>query len=506
MTSRCHAGNVSSNMSSRFAARLAVTIATIAMLVGVCSPPAKSSVPGRYSVEACTEAVGYQNHLWTVSINDNRLETHTTCGEPPAGYQTTAISNLEIADVTGLSEEIPAGAEGSWKVVAPEGETIAEATGYSSLYRTGGNGWQIYRETEAPNGAITIEQTCNEPYVESCGLGGPFQATALHARALILGARCEREEYEPGKFLTSCPDGALRHDVRAGIDYATITLEDLTPPSQVIASHIPEGIQRGAITIDASATDTTAGLLSLSVTNDSGQTIAGPISPGACNYSTFTPCPTSANLSIPINTETLPDGENQLHLTATNAAHDEASSETFTIDIDNHPASKEPQGAGGSSQSTSASNSNNPQSEGKTQLIEHKGGTGEQAHSQRKPGQTPLPNLTIHRLKVKLRQDSLTISGNTPTDAHGQLQITTQLATRHDDLTKQVPILHGRFLLQIRLKHKGTIPRRITILIAYIGSGRYRATTLRRTLRLASHGSAKGGQSLSGRPLRTPTS
>lgn len=468
-------------MSTRFANRLVLMLAVLAA-VGVCAPAAEGYIQGRYSIEVCTEAVGYQNNIWTVETNDSRLETHTSCGEQPADYQSTEITNLEITDVIGLTEEIPAGAEGAWKVQAPAGETIAEVTGYSSLYRTGGNGWQIYRASEATNGSITIEQSCNEPYVESCGIGGPFQATALHARALIFGLKCEREEYEPGKYLTTCPDGALRHDVRAGVDYATITLEDLNAPTNVTASSIPAGPQHGTISIDGFAEDHLAGLLSLDIIDSEGHTVAGPVAPGTCDYSKFTPCPVSARgIAMQLDTDKLPEGEDRLRVVAVNAAHDEGFSEPFTVDVDNRV--EEPHSGGGKSSGEEKSQPKEAGSGGQTGGSSGSSGSGGQTGQEQKSGSKSLPSLALRLGRVQVHRRYLRLSGTTQTSALGWLRLIFHFrGPRHHEasLTRRVALHDGHFTTRLRLP--AGCPDQTELRIEYPGDHAIRASSSQRRL------------------------
>ncbi len=443
---------------------------------------------GRYPVEACTETVAYQNNSWTDTTNDPRLEAHTTCGEPLASYQSSTIANLEIADVMGLTKEIPVGVEGTWKIVAPIGEDIVEATGDSSLYRAGATGWQIYRETENTDGQTTVEQSCGAS-TESCALGGAFQATALHARSLSFTARCEAEEYEAGKFFTTCPGGGTIHNVRAGVNYATIVLEDPTVPANVTASHVPVGAQHGTISIDGSATDTLAGLLSLSVVNSEGQTIAGPITvPGGCNYSEFTPCPTSTSeLSIPINTETLADGEHQLRIDATNAAHDEGFSAPFTLDVNNHPEEPHNGGSGKSSgeenksKESGAGNGNASSSPGNTSSNGNSG----QGQKEQKPDGKPLPVLSLRLDRLHVHRHYLSLSGTTQTSARGWLRLIFHfIGSRHHEssLVRRVAIHNGRFMIRIALPAR--CPNKAELAIDYAGDRTIRLTTSHRRISL----------------------
>jgi hypothetical protein len=473
-------------MPIRFARLLALAglSAVASLILGAWPPSSEGFIVGRYQVEACTEAVGYANNSWTVSTNNSDLETHTTCGEAPASYQSTTIANLEVADVIGLTTELPVGAEGAWEVKAPAGATIAEVTGYSSLFRNGGDAWQVYRASEATNGEITIEQTCKGVHTDSCGLGGLFQAAGLHARRFAFTARCEAEEYEPGKFFTTCPDGALLHDVRAGINYATVTLEDPNPPTEVTASQIPTGTQHATMNIDGSATDTTAGLLSLSVIDNTGQTVAGPISAGTCDYSKLTPCPTTANLSIPINTESLPDGNDQLRLVATNAAHDESTSQPFAIEVENHPISEEPQG--GRSLGEKKTQPKQPGgSSGQPAGGSSEGGKAQTNSGQKSTSSKQLPALVLRLLGLHLHRHTLHLNGTTQSSAQGWLRLTFRFRDPRDhvlSIVRRAAIHHGHLTTRLRLP--AYCPRHVELRIQYPGDRHVRATSTHHQLRL----------------------
>lgn len=484
MTICCRHGNVLSSMSIRLAALGTFVGIALTASIGVWPSVAQAFIVGRYQVEACTEAVAFKNNIWTASTNNGDLETHTSCGEPPAPYQSTTTANLEITDMVALTKEIPVGAEGAWEVKAPAGETIAEVTGYSSLFRNGGNAWQVYRESETTNNEITIEQTCKGVSTDSCGIGGLFQATGLQARRFAFTARCEAEEYEPGKFFTTCPDGALLHDVRAGINYATVTLEDLTPPANITASSIPTGPQHGTISIQGSAEDPLAGLLSLSIINSEGQTVAGPVSvPGGCDYSNFTPCPTStAGLTVPVDTEKLPEGTDQLRLVATNAAHDEGHSEPFTIDVDNHPAEEPHSGKSGSEEKPKPKEPSTGSSQ--TGNTPGDGNNGEQGQQEQKSASKPLPALHLRLDRPHIHQHHLTLSGTTQASARGWLRLIFRFRgrRRYASLARRAAIHDGRFTAHFSLPLR--CPDKAEVRVEYAGDSDIHATRSSRRVRL----------------------
>jgi hypothetical protein len=472
-------------MSIRLAAVTLATAAAVGLTAGLSPEIAQGFIVGRYQVEACTEAVSFANDTWTVSTNNSDLETHTSCGEQPAPYQSTVIADLEIADIVGLTKELPVGAEGAWQVIAPAGETIAEVTGYSSLFRTGGDAWQVYRESEATNGKITIEQTCKGVHTDSCGIGGPFQAAGLHARRFAFGARCEAEEYEPGKFFTTCPDGGTIHDVRAGINYATVTLEDLNPPTNVTASSIPAGPQHSTISISGSAEDHLAGLLSLSIIDSERHSVAGPISvPGDCDYSKFVPCPvTASDIAIPLDTEKLPEGEDHLRLVAVNAAHDEGFSEPFTVDVDNRV--EEPNGGGGGKSSSEEKPQPKESGTGGGQTGGSSSGSGGQTGQEQKSGSKPLPALLLRVGRLRVHRHYLRLSGTTQASALGWLRLIFHFhgPGRHEtSLARRVAIHDGHFTARLLLPAR--CPDETELRIEYSGDRAIRSTNSHRRLPL----------------------
>lgn len=439
---------------------------------------------GRYNVEACTTAVGYVNLSWEArTSNPTYIETHTGCGEEPANYGSSTLTNLELGDVTGLSEEIPVGTEGTWSVTAPTGTMIAEVNGYSSLYRQG-HSWHVYRETENTNGETSIESTCDNVTTNACALGGAFQATALKARSMTLGVLCTPEEYEPGKYFTTCPDGALMHDVRAGIAYATVTIDDPNAPEAVAAGNIPSGPQHGVVNIAASAMDSAAGVLSLSVVTKAGEVVGGPVAPGACDYSRLTPCPTHAeNLPVSIETEKLPDGQNELRVAATNAAHDESYSAPFMLTVENHPPQPKEEGSNGSGETTPGKQEG---SRGTTGTGGQSGsGTATQAAgdstSQGAGSATStalLPFLAV-RVKTHLRRRRLTVECLTPRNAAGWLwlQISGRSSDRHNWESRRIGrrLHHGLIRATVTLPRLGR-PHVLKLMVLYPGSKLYRRT------------------------------
>jgi hypothetical protein len=458
---------------------------------GVLSSSALALPAGEYQVEACTAAVGYANNTWADIINNTTyLEMHTTCGEASASAKTSTLANLEIGDVIGLSKSPTVGVGGEWSFTAVAGTTIVEVRGEDSLYRSG-RSWEVYWATENANGEETTQESCSAVTERECAFGGPFQATALQARTIRFVALCTAEEYAPGQYFTTCPGGALYHDVHVGIRDAIVTLEDRTPPSEVQLDGPPSGAQRGTITLKASAEDPVAGLLSLAIIDEDGNTVAGPVSAGACNYSELTPCPTSVvELPLELDTTNLAEGEQALRAQATNAAHDQASSQPFTIDVENKSTTTETTTT--TTTTTTASNGSTEGGSGQTEehhattttttITEPAITTTSTTTATKHPGEHPQ---TIKLTKARIAKGWLTLAGTLTSRQVTPLQLRATAPRRSHIATWRRKVRttarHGRFTLRLRvpaqLKH-----RTLTLSLLAPAHNDYKRATLTRRL------------------------
>ncbi|MDE3070802.1 MAG: hypothetical protein KGJ43_08755 [Acidobacteriota bacterium] len=144
------------------------------------------------------------------------------------------------------------------------------------------------------------------------------------------------------------------HEVRAELDYATVTVSDPQPP-RVVGGVVPAGPQHGTVTVLASGEDSIAGVASLSVVSSSGRVLAGPITaPTGCDYSRVTPCPaTLSDLPVALDTTKLPNGLNTIRVEATDAASNVALSTPYTLEVENEvppPVREEPPATGAESE------------------------------------------------------------------------------------------------------------------------------------------------------------
>ncbi len=461
-----------------------------AVLIALMAPQiAGGYTAGRYNVEACTEAVDYANNSWEASTNNpSYIETHTSCGETPAAYSSSTLANLELGDIVNLTEGVPVGTEGRWKIAAPEGTEIVEVNGYSSLYRQG-RSWHVYRESENTKGELNVESTCDSVTTFTCALGGIFQATALKARSMTFGALCTAEEYEPGKYFTTCPNGALAHDVRAGVAYTIVTIEDLNPPEKIIASNVPSEPQHGTVNINASAIDTAAGLLSLAVVTKTGEVVGGPTTVGACDYSQPTPCPTQTeNLAIPIDTKKLPNGQNELRVEAVNAAHDQNYSTPFTITVENPPPKSKEENPNGNEETaqTKQESSQNTINTDTTSQVNGSPSTPQNLTSGN-TSQTKLLSLLPIHIRAHTSRGKLIIEGSAPKHATGWLwlRINGTLSNKHYWKPKQIynKIDKGYFQAVIALPSQ-LYPVQLKLTIVYPGNKAFRRTVHNTNLHL----------------------
>jgi hypothetical protein len=452
----------------------------VAAGAGTLAQSALGYTLGSYSVELCTAAVGYENHSFVFTTNNSTyIESHSACGEPPTSGDPPTLANLALGDTLG-PHGVPVGAAGAWTVKAPEGASISEVSGSDFLMKVGGNmGWNVYLESENTEGRTTVAQTCATSAEENeCAVSGPFEMAGFDAKTVTIGAECDAEEYAPGHTYTTCARGnEFGHAVRAGLNFATITITDPAGPSSVTATDIPTEPQHGTITISASATDATAGLLSLSIIDSSDAIISGPVTvPGGCNYSFLTPCPTSANnLALPLNTEALPNGPQQIQIVATNAAHEQTISPPYTLDIANHPA--------------------NPPSGGGEQTPQPNGSTGDHASpttSVETPstgsntrGNGDLAHLQIRLAKPKLRRGKLLLTGTASPSAEGALMFTLRATVHGHRWTARAhtTLSHGRFNCTIGLPAKLHTDS-VKLEILYHGSASYEATHRSWTIQL----------------------
>ncbi len=297
---------------------------------------------GTYEVPACTASVGYVNHSWAAfTSSPTYLEVDSACGETPTTGFSSRVSNLAVGDRLGAGPP-PVGVEGGWRITAPDGTSVSAVQGSADFFKDTNNDWEVFVRNAADQ--LLGGQTCVVELSAGgyCELSGRFQAVGLDTRSVSLGVNCAENSSH------NCPDGATLHEVRAELDEATVTISDPVAPTGVTGD-VPTGTQHGTVTILGSASDSAAGVASLALVNGGGEVIGGPVvSPGGCNYTYVTPCPTEVSeLPIDLDTTKLSNGEDTVYVRATNAAGDTSVSPPYVLAIHNSPPETERVGTTG---------------------------------------------------------------------------------------------------------------------------------------------------------------
>jgi hypothetical protein len=267
---------------------------------------------------------------------------------------------------------------------------------------------------------------------------------------------------------------------RAGLNYVTVILNDATPPADVAGSNIPTEPQHGTITINGSATDTIAGLLTLAVINSEGQPVGAPVTLGPCNYALLTPCPTRASSPLPVDTEDLPEGEDQIRVLATNAAHDQTTSPPYNLTVTNAPnggQSNQGNENDGTKTTPNATNPTTSQQPGNTATTS----TTTPANAATSTSDAPRRHLGIKLDAARLRHGRLVLEGATPANAGGLLKVTVSGHLRDGRRWKakaQIRLANGRFKAAFRVAESSLRPQ-ATVNVLYLGSAVYAPARLR---------------------------
>jgi hypothetical protein len=363
---------------------------------------------------------------------------------------------------------------------------ITEVIGMFSLFKVGRNtGWNIYLESESDSGKTQVGATCMTSAEENeCSAAGEHQMSGLEAKAVLVGAVCDSEEYAPGQFYTTCSRGnQFGHAVRAGLDYATVTISDPIAPTSVTGSGIPTSPQNGIISILGSAVDGTAGLLSLAVVDGAGEVVGGPVAaPGACNYSFVTPCPTKVeNLSIPVDTTKLPNGQDQVRVEATNAADDEGFSAPYILTVQNEAPSK----TGGPGEEKSSGKQENTGKSTTETSGSQTTGSGPTTSTTGTRGAAPI-RVLIHIDDLKRTARELLIAGHLDPVAVGTLtgELWHTGSARAVIRRLRLHLTDGRFRIRIPLA-RALRRRHLTLALRYPGATGYTSARAVRILRPA---------------------
>ncbi len=235
----------------------------------------------------------------------------------------------------------------------PAGLTI---TGYSlQLYAFGGPCGIQNGQCADGLGQVWVNHTGqSDPNYDYRNLGYGAASTTVGASGMSgvssvnVGVSCD-----PGQDLSyPCP-GSANPEAQALVSGGSFTLLDSTVPSvaNVAGSLIAGGTLTGTDTINFTASDSGGGIYSATVLVDGRQVAQevpdsngglcvnlAPSSSAAMAFAGPQPCPTTENVSIPLDTTQFSAGQHQLQVIVTDAAGDQASAYDGTITTSGPPS------------------------------------------------------------------------------------------------------------------------------------------------------------------------
>lgn len=292
---------------ARTFSRALVASVALAALFG-----AESASAGTYVATECSTL--NPSAADAVSSTNTTVYPRTTdCSETDEGDV-----GMQVTNTGGVGSSY---AYGVWSFPAPSGAVFSEVAFQFKLVNAGGHGASV-----AIPGAGTWR---TPPYPAGWN---SIVTVPIIGRAFNLWLEC------PGNC-TPAPGGQAAAYARN----LYFTISDGTKP-QVIAlsgALVSGGVRRGSESISVSATDN-ASLAGVTVKAngvviEERQTACDLIPNGPAR--SFKPCPTFANWNIPVNTETLPDGENSIEACVHDLSFDprarNSTCETRTIQVDN---------------------------------------------------------------------------------------------------------------------------------------------------------------------------
>ena len=194
----------------------------------------------------------------------------------------------------------------------------------------------------------------SDPNYDYRNLGYGAASTTVGASGLSgvsnvsVGVSCD-----PGQDLSyPCP-GSANPEAQALVSGGSFTLLDSTVPSvaNVSGSLIAGGTLTGTDTINFTASDSGGGIYSATVLIDGRQVVQevpdsngglcvnlAPSSSATMAFAGPQPCPTTENISIPLDTTQFSAGQHQLQVIVTDAAGDQASAYDGTITTSGPPS------------------------------------------------------------------------------------------------------------------------------------------------------------------------
>ena len=298
--------------------RWTVLLSLLSLTLGsLCATDASAAT---YTVQSCRAADGKGVPAGDAS-GGWRPET-----DGPGRYTEDACvsADPQLRATVGGDAPVELGGVAQWRFESPTGTYISAFTigyrGYARPYDNFNQGVIGVRDSES--GVVTWNG----------GSGSVTDATVAvdnrHARAVTAYALCDGPTGNPG-----CPAGTSHAFI--SVRRATFVIADEAPPTSqpTTGSAVDSAKWKGTQTLAVSASDVGGGLYRWFVDVDGSRTLSGPVdansswcsdtSAGARVFSTPQPCPSSADLILPINADALPPGPHDVTVRVSDAAGNE---------------------------------------------------------------------------------------------------------------------------------------------------------------------------------------
>jgi hypothetical protein len=299
----------------------------------VATPSAASG--GTYTFLTCSPSTS-AGSLQPVDTFPEGLAVGNRCGGPaigPIAFQgPTDEGALFAEDSTNTTADIPNGAEAGELIAAPQGTAISAISYYRTLH--------AYNQQSLVPGLWTGDGTslesCQSPpegthECNSLNNQVPVSFTGLNAGSLFFGVRCHL--VGGSEFCVPAAPGE-RH-AEADLYSARVTLSEGSSPvlASVSGAAWGGGVLSGQAGLVLSASDY-SGIASFEVRSTLGVVLANVAEP--CDYYQSIPCPNLSGVSVPLDTNSTPDGTQSFVLTARNAAGNTSTATSPSLTVDNH--------------------------------------------------------------------------------------------------------------------------------------------------------------------------
>lgn len=295
---------------------------------------------GTYSVSQCDEELGIttSSFVWQAYGAPGPIQhANTGCLEFGLAARTSGI---------GTSRVYPAGAHGGYSVAAPAGTTFTRFSGFfGTLVNCCVAGMDIYAGADE-----LADGSGNQAEIFRGSLGAStWQAPAGSLGPVRIGWTANDSGFTAQRigYRLVCAGAAgcaqtTTGDVRVRGRSFEFTLDDYVDPevTSVGGSLLAEGWVRGTRNLTIAADDEGGGLVGLSASMGGESLVTAPsnCSQIADRYVDLRPCPLARSGTWPVDTRSLEDGSNTIHVQADDVGG-AADDEGVLVKIDNTPPS-----------------------------------------------------------------------------------------------------------------------------------------------------------------------